>query len=194
MSIQSVCLANGLKFTTYAGYHFADNIIRYDYSKTATVLNVVTDLEHSSTGIPMDQPITGTINYFNGRYDLNKCGIIVFNDLFNNRTVEFIGYFKPTSSGNYNWILQSDDKSFLWIGDNARYATAAPLMAASAASSNQYKDIDLSAGVYYPIRILYGQGNADIGLTLGFKLSSNTDYTYSGSGYYFNLGNTYQYL
>ena len=80
---------------------------------------------------------------------------------------QWLGYFRPTTTETYTFYLNSDDASYLWIGSNALsgFTTAnstinngglhGPVEVSGTAA--------LTAGVYYPIRIQYGEnGGGDV--------------------------------
>lgn len=80
-------------------------------------------------------------------------------------SVEFRGYFKPTTSDTYTFYTNSDDASYLWIGDIARtgYNTGNALVDNGGLHGlvEQSGSIALSAGVYYPIRVQAGNNAVD---------------------------------
>jgi GLEYA domain len=82
-------------------------------------------------------------------------------------SIEWRGYFKPTVSDTYTFYTNSDDASYLWIGEIARsgYNTGNALVDNGGlhGATEESGSIALSAGVYYPIRIQAGN-NAVTGL------------------------------
>lgn len=75
-------------------------------------------------------------------------------------SLEWQGYFLPEITGTYTFTTTSDDASYLWIGDNAvnGYTTANALVNNGGLHGSQSVSgtIELTAGVYYPIRIQAG--------------------------------------
>jgi len=93
---------------------------------------------------------------------------------------KWTGYFKPSSSELYTFYTSSDDASYLFI-DNILVVNNGGLHGVQEQSGT----INLIAGIYYPITILFGEnGGGDI-MTVNF--SSNTiSKTTNGNGYYFH--------
>lgn len=86
------------------------------------------------------------------------------------------GYFRPTTTETYTFYLNSDDSSWMWLGDPALSGWS---------SSNEIVDnsglhgpveksgtITLSAGVLYPILIFFGE--LSVGDELTFSYSTPT--------------------
>lgn len=75
-------------------------------------------------------------------------------------SVEWQGYFLAETTGTYTFTLTSDDASYLWIGESA----INPITTVDALVKNgglhglqeASGSIELTAGVYYPIRIQAG--------------------------------------
>ena len=74
-------------------------------------------------------------------------------------TVLYTGYLLADYTGTWTFTLTSDDGAYLWIGANAvsGYTTN------NASSTSTYNTIgtltsSITAGLYYPVRILYGNG------------------------------------
>ena len=97
---------------------------------------------------------------------------------------QWLGYFRPTTSQTYTFYLSSDDASYMWIAANA----ISGFTTSNAVVNNgglhgvveQSGNIALSAGVYYPIRIQFGErGGGDV-CTFSFStstISKTTDTT-----------------
>ena len=107
-----------------------------------------------------------------------------------NQSYQWVGYFKPDYTGT--WTIGSngtgiDDSCTVWIGSNAHvgYTTSNSLINVSglaAASST----ISLSAGVYYPIRVQYGNSGGPGVMTLSYAHTGRT-VTNNWSGLLFNI-------
>jgi len=78
-----------------------------------------------------------------------------------NFSVQWLGYWKPTTTESYTFYLNSDDASYLWIG-----ATALSGFTTSNSLINNggphgpveiSGSISLTAETYYPIRIQFGE-------------------------------------
>ena len=74
-------------------------------------------------------------------------------------TVLYTGYLLADYTGTWTFTLTSDDGAYLWIGANAvsGYNTN------NASSTSTYNTTgtltsSITAGLYYPVRILYGNG------------------------------------
>lgn len=103
-------------------------------------------------------------------------------------SVEFRGYFKPPTSDTYTFYTNSDDASYLWIGEIARtgFNTGNALVDNGGlhGPTEESGSIALSAGVYYPIRIQAGN-NAVTGLCTVSWSSSTQAQTGNFSGLIF---------
>ena len=129
----NVAFASGLFRRTYSGY-FNDDVNYFD-GATPTASAVDTS--------PLS---AGTVT--------------------NNTSYQWLGYWLATADtiqgGQTYFQLTSDDASYLWIGDTALtgYTTANPVIDNGGAHSSQtiQGNTPMTAGVYYPIRIQYGQG------------------------------------
>ena len=134
----------GLYRTTYTGY-FADDPT---FFATATVNATAVNLSPIRDGDPGFEPFS----------------------------TQHLGYFKPATTETYTFYLTSDDASFMWLGANAvsGFNTGnAFINNGGVHGSNEVSaSIALTAGVYYPIRIQYGdQGGGDV---LEFEFSTPT--------------------
>jgi hypothetical protein len=141
----------GIFKTTYAGYHNENPA----FFATATPATVGTN--------PATSVQTTSIAEGSG-------------DSGSNFSCQWLGYFKATTTETYTFFLSSDDGSYLWIGANALsgFTTAnsninnggahGPLEVSSTFS--------LTAGVFYPIRIQFGEISG--GDVMTFSYSSPT--------------------
>lgn len=81
-----------------------------------------------------------------------------------NYSQQWLGYFRPNTTENYRFYLTSDDASYFWIGSTAisGFTTGnaninnGGLHPATTVVSGL---ISLTANVYYPIRIQYGNSS-----------------------------------
>jgi hypothetical protein len=92
-----------------------------------------------------------------------------------NTTVLYTGYLLATYTGTWTFTLTSDDSSYLWIGSTAvsGYTTSNELTTASYLGAGS-GTISLTAGQYYPIRLLYGNGPAGGNLNLTYAHTGQT--------------------
>lgn len=79
-------------------------------------------------------------------------------DLF---SVQWLGYFKPVTTGLHTFYTNSDEGSYLWIGANAvsKYKLNNALVKNGGLHTATEKRAAtlLTAGQYYPIRLQYGE-------------------------------------
>jgi len=134
--VPGVVYSAGLFRTTYSGY-FAD-VVSFFATATATATTVQATV--------IEEPATDDGSSF---------------------SMQWLGYFRPTTTETYTFFLSSDDASFLWIGSNALsgFTTAN----ATVNNGGLHGPVEfsgtaaLTAGVYYPIRIQFGeQGGGDV--------------------------------
>lgn len=159
VSVSSLLVSAGLYKTTYAGY-FADNV---SFFATATPTTYGTNPATSvqTTAISESAANDGT-----------------------NFSIQWLGYFRPTTTETYTFFLSSDDASYMWLGADAvsGFTTANSLINNGGAHGTLEKSasISLTAGVDYPIRIQFGEiGGGDV-LTFNYStatISKTTDVT-----------------
>lgn len=159
----------------------------YGYSNTNGSFNgFSTDPDMSTfttTPILTDTNQT-TINYLtNSAYGITNIG--------GQFALEFTGYFIPTSTGNWGFILGdaaantgNDDVGILWVGQNALSPTTSNSNGASYYYSQAVQVyIQLTEGVSYPFLFRYGQNGG--GYTMGLAIiPPGGSYTYDGSPYF----------
>ena len=126
----------GLYKTTYSGYHNETPSFFETATPTKFLNNPATSVQTTSIFEP------GT-------------------DDGSNFSCQWLGYFKPTTTETYTFFLSSDDGSYLWIGANAQsgFTTANSTINNGGAhgSVEVSGSVSLTAGVYYPIRIQFGE-------------------------------------
>ena len=141
----------GLYKTTYAGY-FADSV---SFFATATPTTYGSNPSTSVQTTAISEAAT---------------------DDGSNFSVQWLGYFKPTTTETYTFFTNSDDASYMWIGANALsgFTTANATVNNGGAHGNQERSgtASLTAGVYYPVRMQFGEaGGGDV---FGFNYSTPT--------------------
>jgi hypothetical protein len=148
---------NGLYGKRYVGY-FNDDV---NWFNTATLQGQVNQLTE--------------INNFTSSAD--------------NYSWQWLGYFKPSSTENYTFYTKSDDASYLWIGNNA--LAGFTINNANVNNGEEHGEeeaasssISLTAGVYYPIRIQFGEAEGGDIMSLSFETPTITK-TRNGLGYYY---------
>ena len=92
-----------------------------------------------------------------------------------NTTVLYTGYLLADYTGTWTFTITSDDGSHLWIGNTAvsGYTTGNQLTGASYLGPGT-GTISLTAGQYYPIRLLYGNGPSLGSLNLTYAHTGQT--------------------
>jgi hypothetical protein len=141
----------GLYKTTYAGY-FADDV---NFFATATPTTAGANPATSVQTTVIEEPGSDDGESF---------------------SVQWLGYFKPTTTETHTFFLNSDDASYMWIGATAvtGFTTGNPLINNGGGHAPQEVSgsIALTAGQYYPVRIQFGeQGGGDL---LEFNYSTPT--------------------
>jgi hypothetical protein len=143
--------SSGLFKTTYSGY-FADNV---NFFATATSASIGGNPATSVQTTIISEPAT---------------------DDGSNFSVQWLGYFKPTTTETYTFFTNSDDASYMWIGANALsgFTTANSTVNNGGLHGNQERNgtAALMAEVYYPIRIQFGELSG--GDVFGFNYSTPT--------------------
>jgi hypothetical protein len=97
-----------------------------------------------------------------------------------------IGYFRPPTTGTYNFYTSSDDGSGVWIGDIAAATSGRTTGNAvlnnnlGGGQGNTRRDgsTTLTGGTWYPIRIVHEEGGGGDNLTFGWSgpsLGETTD-------------------
>ncbi len=91
-----------------------------------------------------------------------------------NTTVLYTGYLLGTYTGDWTFTLTGDDSSYLWIGTNAvsGYTTGNATFANYATTGTL--TVAITAGEYYPIRLLYGNGPSGGYLNLTYAHTGQT--------------------
>ncbi len=101
---------------------------------------------------------------------------------------EWIGAFKASTSGSYEFCTSSDDASYLWLGETARAGfTRENALVDSGGLHGMWGrcgTITLSGGSTYPIRIQFGENGGGDAIIVSFRLPDGT-VMYDGAGYYF---------
>lgn len=152
---------SGLIGTRYVGYHNDDPA----WFSTATA--------HGDTN-----SLT-SINSFSSSPDLAE------QDYY---SWEWVGLFRASSTEEYTFYTDSDDGSYLWIGEAANSPTLLNVLVNNGGAHGTQEvsgSVNLVADTYYPIRIQFGEiGGGDI-ITVSFSSNSILKTTI-GAGYYFH--------
>jgi hypothetical protein len=145
--------AAGLYKTTYAGY-FADNV---NFFATATPTTYGSNPATSVQTTAISEAATDDGNIF---------------------SCQWLGYFKPTTTETYTFFLSSDDASYMWIGNNAitGFTTSNATVNNGGEHSVQEQNgsFALTSGVYYPIRIQFGENGGGDQMQMRFSTPTIT--------------------
>ena len=166
-SIPARSFANGLYRRTYTGY-FNDDV---NYFDGATPTAAVADPSPVSAGT-----------------------------IANNTSYQWLGYWLSTADtifvdGNTYFYLTSDDASYMWIGNTALtgYTTGNALINNGGTHTSQQVSgfTPMTAGVYYPIRIQYGQstGSSAFAFQVYSNFTGGTTNAMSNSIFYNSVNN-----
>ena len=90
-----------------------------------------------------------------------------------NFSIQWLGYFLPSTTETYTFFTSSDDASYVWVGSNAitGFTTANAIVNNGGAHGNQERSgtISLTSGVYYPIRIQFGEASGGDVMTFNYS-------------------------
>ena len=146
----------GLFKTTYAGY-FADSV---SFFATATPTTYGSNPATSVQTTAISEAAT---------------------DDGSNFSVQWLGYFKPTTTETYTFFTNSDDASYMWIGANALsgFTTANATVSNGGLHGNVEKSgtAALTAGVYYPVRMQFGENSGGDVFSFNYATSTITKTT-----------------
>ena len=104
-------------------------------------------------------------------------------------TVEWQGYFYAQKTGSYHFHTASDDASHLWIGDGAYTLDKSALTVNNGGLHGRHGvtgTIYLTAGNYYPMRILFGENWGGDNMSVYFHPPGDT-WTTNGQGWYYHI-------
>ena len=99
----------------------------------------------------------------------------IISSIAENTTVLYTGYLLGTYTGDWTFTLTGDDSSYLWIGANAvsGYTTANRTAFANYNTTGTVT-LAITAGEYYPVRLLYGNGPSGGYLNLTYAHTGQT--------------------
>jgi hypothetical protein len=90
-----------------------------------------------------------------------------------NFSCEWLGYFLPSTTETYTFFTASDDASYVWVDSNAvsGFSTGNAVVNNGGAHGvvEASGTISLTAGVYYPIRIQFGEASGGDALTFNYS-------------------------
>ena len=158
----------GLLFDIFKGY-FDDNISFFPGITVPPTYNVLS----------IDNIGVGTNN------------LIQPNSNHHNYSIAWSGYFYAQDNGIYNFSTNSDDASYLWLGDmvtNNTFTAANSVVnngSLHGMSRRNGQTISLTKGKYYPILIVFGENGGNHNMIVTFTPPGKNE-TVNGTGYYFN--------
>jgi hypothetical protein len=164
---------SGLNFKIYNGY-FNDDI------------SFFTKTKHTNEGI---------IDSINNITD-GTIGIIPANNTRERYSVQWFGYFYANVSGLWKFYVNSDDASYLWIGEKALsgYTTQNALVKNGGMHSAREisATINLTQDTFYPIRIVFGENTGQDNIIISWSEPNNTTKITNGNGNFFltNISST----
>lgn len=92
-----------------------------------------------------------------------------------NTSEQYFGVFLADYTGTWTFTITSDDESALWIGDTAGFGyTIANALTVASYLGPGTATINLVAGEYYFIRVMYGNGPASGSLNLTYAHTGQT--------------------
>jgi hypothetical protein len=95
-----------------------------------------------------------------------------------NFSIQWLGYFLPSTTETYTFFTASDDASYVWMGSNALtgFTTANAIVNNGGAHGVQERSgtISLTSGVYYPIRIQFGEASGGDAMTFNYSTPTIT--------------------
>jgi hypothetical protein len=107
--------------------------------------------------------------------------------LSNGTSWEWVGYFVPQVTEDYNFYLSADDDAYFWIGDKASnsYTTGNADIATNI--NNTIQNLPLNSGQSYPVRLQWGHKltPTNLGLSLEYQIPNLSFNSYDFSGVFF---------
>jgi hypothetical protein len=148
-------------FRTTYSGYFADNVAFFA-TATATTTTVQTTV--------IEEPVT---------------------DDGSNFSMQWLGYFIPSTTESYTFYLSSDDASYLWIGNNAVSGFATNNATINNGGLHGATEVSgvvsLTANVAYPIRIQYGEQSGGDVLTFNYSTATISKTTNVTGRVFYNL-------
>jgi hypothetical protein len=98
-----------------------------------------------------------------------------------NFSCQWLGYFLPSTTETYTFFTASDDASYLWIGQNALTGFTTANATVNNGGLHGVVEVSgsiaLTSGVYYPIRIQFGELNGGDAMTFNYSTPTITKTT-----------------
>ena len=114
-----------------------------------------------------------------------------FTSSSDNYSWQWLGTFRSTTAGTYNFCTSSDDASHLWVGATANSGSTVANAVVNNGGAHgvvtRCGDVALAASTDYPIRIQFGEiGGGDV-MSVYFTPPGGSA-TYNGTGYFYSGG------
>jgi hypothetical protein len=168
----------GLKWTRYNGH--MNDVVTFASTFTPTGSAA---FPSDTTGYSTDGTNLGTLT--SGKQLPNTTADHLY-------SVEWLGYFLAPATGNYQFRTNSDDESYLWIGNNALPSN---FTIANATVNNgtdhamqtvTSANVALTGGTYYPFRASFSENGGGHDMQISFSIpSAPATFIFNGSGYFF---------
>ena len=164
--------------------NFTINVVDSTLSPVVTSPRVLTN--NGLLRVSCDGYFNDNVNYFNTatiRSTLGDTGSLEFSDTGDNFSVQWTGFFTPTTTDVYTFYTRTDDASYLWIGGPATASTVGNSTVNNGGTHTAQEasgSLPLTASVAYPIKIQYGQSTDFRTFTASFSASAipkTTDFT-----------------
>ena len=101
-----------------------------------------------------------------------------------NFSCQWLGYFLPSTTETYTFFTASDDASYVWVGSNALSGFTTGNATVNNGGLHGTVEANgtasLTAGIYYPIRIQFGENSGGDVLTFNYStptITKTTDVT-----------------
>ena len=164
-------LKDGLVFVIYDGYMGDTN-------------NFVRNLVPTTKSLEKSGTVTSIPSLFDGTNN-----IVPIDSSWENYSVMWEGYFKPDVTGDWTFYINSDDGSYLWIGDNAKdnYLIENASINNGGAHSMNKKNvtINLTKDTYYYFRVIFGEIGAGDNMILSFSKPGSNEEITNGRNYFY---------
>jgi hypothetical protein len=106
---------------------------------------------------------------------------------------QWLGYFKPSTTETYTFYTESSDSSLVWVGNSAINSPFENLVVNNSGIHGLKEEsglVNLDAGIYYPIKILFGEEFGQDSVTVSFSTPTIPKTTNGLGYYYYNSGSS----
>jgi hypothetical protein len=132
-------------------------------------------------------PATQTSTVTQTQNSENSTNFGVSRALSNGTSWEWVGYFVPQVTEDYNFYLYADDDAYFWIGDNASNGYTSGNADIVTNTNNALENLPLNSGQSYPVRLQWGHKltPTTLGLSLQYQIPNLSFSSYDFSGVFF---------